>query len=399
MRHAFADCLLDTETLTLTRAGTPVPVEPQVFDLLRLLVENAGRVVTRDEIVETVWKGRIVSESAISARIAAARKAVGCDGKTQAVIRTVARRGLQLTVPVSEQSEPPAALPVAPQPALQRIRYCRTPEGHRIAYALSGSGPPVIRSNPVVASNVEAELKIDALRDFFGAISAHNTLLRFDAVGVGCSDREGARIDLDGLTQQIGLVADAAGMDRFALYAESGGTHRAIAYAAQNPERVSRLVLVGGYVDGRLRRGGFDGPEPIRAMIEQGWDTPRGGLAAGYLLSYFPDGPLETVRAWVDMMQTSTPKAFALAKREWVNNGSIAEYLSRVRCPTLVVHARHDAVHPLSEAQKLAAGIAQAELVVLDSGNHMPLPGTPVYEPFLETLLAFLAEDDIGGAV
>lgn len=95
MRHVFANCELDTDRLTLTRSGRSITVEPQVFDLIRLLAENPDRVVTRDEMIEVVWKGRIVSESAISARIAAARKAVGDDGKRQAVIRTVARRGLQ----------------------------------------------------------------------------------------------------------------------------------------------------------------------------------------------------------------------------------------------------------------------------------------------------------------
>ena len=398
MRHAFADCLLDTGTLTLTRSGAPVPVEPQVFDLIRLLVENPGRVVTRDEIVERVWGGRIVSESAISARIAAARKAVGCDGKRQAVIRTVARRGLQLLAEVTSvtlPAPPTTKLPPVSASSLQRIRYARTSDGRGIAYALSGSGTPVIRSNPVIASDVETEVGIDALCQTFDAVSARHTLLRFDAVGVGSSDRAGWSTELPDLSAQIGVVADAAGFDRFALYAESGGCHRALHFAAHNPDRVSRLVLIGGYVDGRLRRGIPYEHEPIRALMEAGWDTPRGGLAAGYLLSYFPDGPLDSVRAMVDMMQATTPKAFALANREYVNNGSVADLLPRIACPTLIIHARHDAVHPLSEAHKLAFGIAGAELVVLESGNHMPLPGTGVYQAYLDVFLSFLGEPDL----
>ena len=89
----FADCILDTDRRSLSRGGAQVAVQLQVFELIHLLVKNPERVVARDEIVQTVWDGRIVSESAISSRIASAREAVGDDGRRQAVIRTVQRRG------------------------------------------------------------------------------------------------------------------------------------------------------------------------------------------------------------------------------------------------------------------------------------------------------------------
>ena len=101
MEHHFADCPLDDGHLTLMRRGSAVAVEPKVFDLIHLLARNAGGLVTRDRMAEEVWGGRIVSESAVSACIAGARKAVGDDGKTQAVIRTVPRRGLILVAEVS----------------------------------------------------------------------------------------------------------------------------------------------------------------------------------------------------------------------------------------------------------------------------------------------------------
>ena len=104
MRYEFADCVLDTESYQLQRLGTEVPVEPQVFELLCLLAENAGKLVSKDALIERVWNGRIVSEATISARINAARTAVGDNGKTQAVIRTVQRRGLQLVAPVSSNT-------------------------------------------------------------------------------------------------------------------------------------------------------------------------------------------------------------------------------------------------------------------------------------------------------
>lgn len=95
MIYIVEKSVIDTETFEIKRDGTRIPVEPQVFDLLLLLIENRDRMVTRDEIVERVWRGRIVSEAAISSRIKAARRAIGDDGKAQAMIRTIHRRGIR----------------------------------------------------------------------------------------------------------------------------------------------------------------------------------------------------------------------------------------------------------------------------------------------------------------
>ncbi|MCE8508581.1 winged helix-turn-helix domain-containing protein [Ruegeria pomeroyi] len=109
MRYVFSDCVLDARRHVLLRGGAPVALEPQVFDLLHLLMRNPGRLVSRDESLAEVWNGRIVSESAISARIAAARKAVGDDGKAQRIIRTIARRGLKFVAEVT--ADTPLSLP------------------------------------------------------------------------------------------------------------------------------------------------------------------------------------------------------------------------------------------------------------------------------------------------
>jgi TolB-like protein/DNA-binding winged helix-turn-helix (wHTH) protein len=95
MIYLIGAIAIDTEAYEVRSDGSPVAVEPQVFDLLVLLVENRDRIVTRDEIIERVWKGRIVSDAAISSRIKAARRAIGDDGKAQGLIRTIHRRGLR----------------------------------------------------------------------------------------------------------------------------------------------------------------------------------------------------------------------------------------------------------------------------------------------------------------
>ncbi len=116
MIYFVASRAIDTETYELRRDGERVPVEPQVFDLLLLLIENRDRMVTRDEIIARVWKGRIVSEAAISSRIKAARRAIGDDGKAQAMIRTIHRRGIRFVGEVTtlEANEAGAAAAVLP---------------------------------------------------------------------------------------------------------------------------------------------------------------------------------------------------------------------------------------------------------------------------------------------
>jgi len=95
MRLHFDQCVLDTERRELRRGLAPVPVQPQVFDLLVYLIENRGRVVSKDDLLLAVWNGRIVSESTLISRINAARRAIGDDGDQQRLIRTVARKGVR----------------------------------------------------------------------------------------------------------------------------------------------------------------------------------------------------------------------------------------------------------------------------------------------------------------
>jgi pimeloyl-ACP methyl ester carboxylesterase len=361
-------------------------------------------VVTRDEIIDAVWQGRFVSESAISARIAAARKAVGDDGKRQVVIRTVARRGLQMVARVSRgtaaadaQSYPHGATQAAAfesevPASTQRIRYVRLPTGHSMAYTITGSGPPVILSGQG-RSDLEAEWQLPFERHRFEMLARRNSLVRFDPIGTGQSDPSEDHMEIEQQAVDMGGLADALGLDRFAFYSQSGGCNAALCYAAENPDRISRLAMMGGYCDGRSLRDpdGSDRPEALRTMLEGGRSEQDNPFFEAVLFTYQPEGPLEAVRAYARIMQSSTSRDAELRHRDIINHHSSRPYLSRIACPTLILHSRHDAVHPLSEARKLAAGIPNAELVVLECANHIPWQGNGAYEGYLSTLSDFLA--------
>lgn len=391
MEHHFADCTLDDARLTLTRGGSTVAVEPKVFDLIHLLVRNAGNLVTRDRMVEEVWGGRIVSESAISACIAAARKAVGDNGKAQAVIRTVVRRGLMLVAEVTREAVAWPSVPAqAPAATVQRIRYCRSEDGRAVAYAVSGEGPPVLRFGPPLTNDLEMEWAYGLYRSCISSMALHTRYLRFDNVGSGQSERVLRDIDFETEARDAAAVADAVGFDRFAAVSFSGGCLPALNFAALYPERLTRLAIVGGYVEGRSRRSADASPDALKSMIAEGWARPASAFASAFMTSYFPEGPAEEAREVLREMQAACPPETMLRDRDVINDATVAHLLDQVRCPVLILHARDDAVHPLSQAQKLAAGIPRAELVVLETANHVPLHGSPCWESYNYTLAEFL---------
>lgn len=119
MRIAFEDCLIDDERRELTVGGQPVAMGPQVFDLLLHLVTNRNRVVSRDELLQAVWAGRLVSDSTIASHINAVRKAIGDSGSGQRLLRTIARKGFRFVGTVEEDALPatsplPLPAPMAP---------------------------------------------------------------------------------------------------------------------------------------------------------------------------------------------------------------------------------------------------------------------------------------------
>jgi DNA-binding winged helix-turn-helix (wHTH) protein len=142
----FGDCELDLDRFELRRAGRRCPVEPQVFDLLAVLIRERHRVVPKEELLDTIWGNRFVSESALTSRVKAARQAIGDDGRSQRLIRTAHGRGYQFAASAEEAGQADPAASVSPAPQVQEIRFCTASDGTRLAYAASGAGPPLVKA-------------------------------------------------------------------------------------------------------------------------------------------------------------------------------------------------------------------------------------------------------------
>ncbi|MGI9366890.1 MAG: alpha/beta fold hydrolase [Rhizobiaceae bacterium] len=392
MKYHFSNYTFDTKAHSLTQDGLDQPVEPQVFDLLRLMLENAGKLVTKDQLIEEIWGGRIVSESAISARIAATRKVVGDDGKRQEIIRTIARRGIQFVAQVTESGST-EAIPHSAEFS-PKIRYATADDGVKIAFAISGSGPPLLRvaHHP---THLELEWNEASERSMFDVLGQSHTLIRMDQRGCGLSDLDVDDFSTTRSAKDMKAVLDVLGINRVDLLGTSSGGMIATEFAAMFPERSSRLITLGGYVDGRSVRNENASPDPddaILKMAKEGWETHGSSFISGYVSVYFPTATPELIQQIARNVQLSCPVENEIRGRRFFNHHSIANLLEKVQAPTLIMHSRGDAVHPLSEGQKLAKGISGAQLLVLESRNHYPLQEEESWQTMMAAMQEFLAD-------
>ena len=401
MRYRFGRYELDTDSIELCLDGAPRPVEPQVFDLLRLMVESGGRLVTHDELIDGVWGGRIVSDSAIAARISAARAALGDDGARQAFIRTVPKRGFRFLAAVERRGEATAgadaAQAVASQPGAgrrQRVGFCRSRDGTRIAYATSGSGRPMVKAGHWL-THLEHDWQSPIWAPFLDALGCSFRLVRYDQRGNGLWDRDAGRLSLDAFVEDMEAVIDAAGLDRFVLYGSSQGVPIAIAYATRHPERVSRLVLQGGFHQGRLVRGSAAEREQGEAMltlIRHGWGKPDSPFIKAFASIFMPEASREQIDSMAALQNLTASPLNAVALRQAIDGLLVTHLLDKVAVPTLVLHARDDGVQPLDQGRELAAGIPGAEFVMLETSSHIVVPGDKAWDAMIGAIERF-AED------
>ena len=297
MRYDFEDHVLDTERVELRRGPELVELEPQVFDLLVYLIQNQDRVISSDELFDAVWQGRIVSLSTLTSRINAARKAIGDSGAEQKLIKTIPRKGYRFTgQATSLAAEDQAVEPQQPESDLrQEIQFCTSGNGVRIAYATVGSGPPLVKAGNWL-NHLEYDWESPVWSHMLRWMASEHQFIRYDARGNGLSDWEVQDISFDAFVRDLEAVVDAAGLKRFALFGASQGCAVSIAYAAKHPERVSKLVLYGGFARGRRLRGDPVDIEQADAMItlmRTGWGQENPAFRQVFTSLFVPGGTPE----------------------------------------------------------------------------------------------------------
>lgn len=390
MLHRFPDFEIDEELRELRCKGRVLPLQPRVFDLLVHLARHRTRVVSKDELLEQVWPGVIVADGSLQRAISLARAALEEAGAAEA-IRTYPKQGYRLCVePVAVRAPAP---PVEPGPLRQEIRYVRSADGTSLAYAISGSGRPLIK-----AANWLGHLEFDQAspiwRHWWRELGARFRLIRYDERGSGLSQRDVDAFTLPAWVADLEAVADAAERGPFALLGISQGAAVAIEYAIRHPERVSHLVLYGGFAQGRMKRRTSlrERKEAVMLarLIRLGWGRENSAFSRIFASLFMPEGTADDHRHFVELQRVSCSPESAERFVRTFGVLDVADKLRQVRVPTLVLHARDDREIPVEQARLFASAIPDSRLVLLDSCNHILGEREPAWPRFLEELAQFL---------
>jgi class 3 adenylate cyclase len=279
----------------------------------------------------------------------------------------------------------------------QQIRFCKSFDGTRIAYAVTGDGPPLVKS-PHWLTHLEYEFRSPLWQPWIEALSREHALLRMDERGCGLSDWQVDDFSFDAYVRDLEAVVDASSFERFALFGHSQGGAIAVEYAARNPGRVTHLVLLGTYARGWFKRG--LPPKRIEELhaqlklIEAGWGRDDPSYRQMFSSQFIPGANLELLQSFSELQRVSTSADNAARIIRSFFDIDITESAPRVRCPTLILHARGDLRAPLEEARLLGSLIPDARLVTLETSNHALLANEPAFRHFFEELRAFVPRDE-----
>ncbi|MGZ4490096.1 MAG: alpha/beta fold hydrolase [Nocardioidaceae bacterium] len=275
----------------------------------------------------------------------------------------------------------------------QEIRFCRTEDGVTLAYACSGQGPPLVKAANWL-THVDHDWRSDVWRHWLVELSRRHRLVRYDERGCGLSDTEVDRVTFESWVTDLEAVVDAVGLDRFPLLGISQGAPVAVVYAARHPERVTQLVLYGGYAQGRLPRATTD--EERRRhdlqveLARLGWGTDNPAFRQVFTSQFMPDGSRELWDGFNELQRQTSSATNAARVLSITGSIDVVEEARHVRAPTLVLHARHDQRPPFEQGRLLATLIADSRFVALESNNHILLEDEPAWKVFLAELGAFL---------
>ena len=275
--------------------------------------------------------------------------------------------------------------------AANSIRFVHTEDNVRLAWTASGQGPALVK-----AANWLTHLEYDreslVWSHWQQFLEQHFHYYRYDERGIGMSQHQVENLSPSTWLPDLEAVVDVANPEKpFILLGISQGTGAAISYAAKYPERVSHLIIYGGYLQGwalrepeeRRRR------EAVRELVELGWGKSNPVFRRLYTSMFLPEGTEEQL-AWFDeVCSKSTSPELAARLMGEQSHADFSGVPEKVEVPTLVMHCRHDGVIPFSEGAEIAASIRDAEFVQLESHNHILLPDEPAWERFKSVVLEF----------
>ncbi len=300
--------------------------------------------------------------------------------------------------PAAASPEPASAsgVPTAPLPA-HEIRFCTTSDGVRIAFASAGEGTPLVKTANWL-NHLEYDWRSPVWRPWLAELTRRHRLVRYDERGNGLSDWDVGELSVDAFVRDLETVVDAVGLGRFPLFAISQGCAVAVAYAVRHPDRVTRLVLYGGFARGWAGRGAESRQwgRAFRTLIRQGWGRRHPALRQALVPLFAPAATPEQAAWFEELHRVSTSPENAVRLWDAFGELDVTSELGKVAVPTLVVHCRDDALVSFRMGHEMAAAIPGARFLLLDSANHLLLPGEPAWDRLLPEIESFLAAEGAG---
>jgi pimeloyl-ACP methyl ester carboxylesterase len=288
----------------------------------------------------------------------------------------------------------------------QQIRFCTSSDGVRVAFATAGEGPPLVKAANWL-SHLEFDWNSPVWRHWIRELARDHTLVRYDERGCGLSDWSAEEFSLDAWVRDLEAVVDGLGLERFPLLGISQGGAIAIAYTVRHPERVSRLILYGGYSRGRSHRNLSEWEreerEVMLRMIAVGWGKDHAAFRQVFTSLFIPEANREQTNWFNELQRVSATPENAVRIARTFDDLDVRELAPRLELPTLVLHATGDLRVPFAEGRLLASLIPGARFVPLESRNHILLEGEPAWPRFIREVRSFLGvspgEDGPGPAI
>jgi len=299
--------------------------------------------------------------------------------------------------PAAKRSPAKRMSPKARALRAQRIGFCEARDGTKIAYATIGSGPPMLKAANWL-NHLEFDWDSPIWGRSFAAIARRRNFIRYDERGSGLSDWSVDDLSFEAFVEDLEAVADKLGLERFPLLGISQGAAVSIEYAVRHPERVSGLILIGGYAAGwRILSNAEEQArrEAVLTLTELGWGTDNPAYRHIFSQTFMPEATAEDL-AWFDEFQrrTTSPKN-AARFQDAFGHIDVRHRLADVKAPTLVLHSKYDQRIPLETGRALASGIPDAQFVPLESRNHILVDHEPAWRICVETIGQFLLEHRI----
>ena len=283
----------------------------------------------------------------------------------------------------------------------QSIRYLKTRDGVRLAWAALGRGPTLVKAANWL-SHLTYDLESPIWRHWIEFLTQHFRLVRYDERGSGMSDWEVADLSPARWGEDLEAVIEASEAgEQFVVLGISQGAAAAITYAVTHPERISRLILYGGYSRGWSHRPESDGYRRYRAivdLVQLGWGKDNPVFRQLFAAQFVPGATSEQFNWFNELCRRSTTPEVATRLLTARGDLNVRDLLPRVRVPTLVLHARHDEIVPFEAGKQLATEIPNAEFVSLDSRNHILLADEPAWTHFKDAVLEFTGRPRTAGA-